>query len=218
MFLKDYEYNYLKDCKYGVYDNDPMFVELREFFAAKFGVYLYGYICDKADNTLKRNRLRYFVDKDCLNVFVDTVEGFGNLDRVKAEIIKNKFSELCVKYGLFEIFHNPNNYFAVSSEFDTEMQDEILSLCISDIQMYLKSFEEIKLMDFSFNYVFIFYEKSEDVSIHETSGLSDKISKHIFDIIKDKDYLDSFKKPQIVFDSIQVLNEKYDGNLFYYHR
>lgn len=215
MFLKDYEYNYLKECKSGTHDNEPMMVELREFFMDEFGVYLYGYICDK---TIIRNRLRYFVDEDCKNVFVDMVEGFGNFDRVKEGKIKDKFSELCAKYGMFELFDNPDNYFAVPSEFDTEMKDEIMNLCISDIKKYLQSFDEIKLIDFCFNCVFIFYEKTEDVSGNKISGLSDEISKNVFGIIKEKDYLDAFKKPQIVFDSIQVLNEKYKGNLFYYHR
>ncbi len=218
MFLKDYEYNYLKECRAGVYDNEPMMVELREFFMKEFGVYLYGYICDPKDKSLYKNRLRYFVDEDCRYVFIENGEKVGNRDLAKEERLKNKFSDLCSKYGLFEPFVDPNNYFAIFSEFNYEMKAEIMGLCTPDIKNYLESFEEIKLIDICFNVVFIFYENISDVTKYKESGLSDEIIDHVFGIIREKDYLDAFKNPKVVFDSVQVLNEKYEGNLYYYHR
>lgn len=53
----------------GVYDSDPMVAEFRAFFISEFGVHLYGYICDKTEDSSGLNRLRYFVDADSRNVF-----------------------------------------------------------------------------------------------------------------------------------------------------
>lgn len=218
MFLKDHEYNYLKECKKGVYDSDPMVAEFRAFFISEFGVHLYGYICDKTEGSSGLNRLRYFVDADSRNVFIDTVEGYGNRDRIKEKKIKAKFSELCAKYGLNDAFLEPDNYFAIHDEFESEMKQEIMNACAEDIKKYLETVEEIKLVDIAFNSVFIFFECDEHVALYEASGLSKEISEHVYSLIKEKDYLDVFKNPQVVFDSLQTLNDKFEGNLINYHR
>lgn len=216
MFLTSSEINYVKEVLDGFYDHDLMLAEFREFMKAEFGVKVHCFFCDNASYSLYKNRLRYMVADADKSIFLDPP--WNNRNLAKEEKIKEAFSKLCVKYRKHEKFVSPSEYFAIPFEFETDFRSDVMCLCSSEIDAYLKTIEEVKKTSSFFGNYYIFYKCDKDIKRYDESGLSERIATNIYSIIKANDRYDVFKERRIFFDSVQTLDEKYGGSLFNYHR
>lgn len=213
MFLTQERLDYVKEAINGQHGSDLLLTELREFMKAEFDVNLYCYFCDGEG---KSRRLLYLLNETDKCFFYEGP--WNNRDLKKEAKIKDEFSRLCCKYDKYEAYKDPAAYFAIAEEFESDIRLELMNACKSSIESYLGTVEEVKLTNFSFDNVYIFYELDEHIKIHEEDGLSEDISERIFAILKKNDNYSVCKEKRVFFDSIQTLNEKYNGSLFNYLR
>ena len=216
MLLSEKEYLHVLDMMNGNNESDPIFTGFRDFFRKTFNCELYDYIVDKIDS--ERGRLRYVVwDTEIHESFFTRTKTYYGRDNEKEQLIKETFSRLCRQENMHSYFHDPARYFAVPETIKDELQKDIQKKAQQQIREYLNCLP-IKRYEFFFETVHVFYETDADIVRHEKDGMSAEIEKAIYQIKKPFDEFGALDDAGVVFSSIQTLNEKYDGNMFYYFR
>ena len=216
MLLSEKEYLHVLNMMRGETEPDPVFTGFREFMRRTFKCELYDYIVDKIDD--ERGRLRYIVwDEETDESFFTRSETYYGRDSKKELMIKEAFSLLCRQENMHSDFHDPASYYALPETIKDELQKDIQKKVEKQISEYLNSLP-IKKHAFFFESVHIFYKTDADIVLHQKDGLSAEIEKTIYQIKKPFDEFGALDDAGVVFSSIQTLNEKYDGNMFYYFR
>lgn len=99
------------------------------------------------------------------------------------------------------------------------IKDQIISNTLYRVRNEIESLKGgcIWKIVFDFNSVDIFYDTDEEVRLFEESGASEMLRNQITAIVKPYDKYNVFSDGVIChFTSRQTLNEKYQGNMFYY--
>ena len=217
MFLSKSEYQHTIDLLKGKEKPDYILSSLQDFFQREFDVRLYDYFTDEISDG--EYRLRYIVwDESVHESFFTHTENFYGRDRKKEEKIKNEFSRLCQETDTNRPFQNPEGYFATPSTIADEILTDIQHKATEPIKQYLDTLEQVKRYEFNFDTVHIFYETDNDITAHENDGLSKEIANNILSIKQQFDDFSIITDGGVVFTSLQTLNEKFAGNMFYYFR
>ena len=217
MLLSKSEYQHVIDLLSGKVTADPVLSEMKQFFRQQFDCELFDLIADRISDG--KFRLRFIVwDRDDKEYFFAHSENSYGRDEEKENLIKEKFSRLCRKYGQFEDFHDPDNYFAVADTIADEIRTDVQRKAEPQIRKYLDTVVQVRRYEFYFDTVHIFYDTDNDISAHLKDGLSDKIEKMILELKNPFDVFSALTNAGVFFSSLQTLKEKYAGNLFYYFK
>ena len=217
MSLSPNEFQHTVDLMRGTIEPDSVLTAMQDFFRQEFDCELYDYFAD----TLPEggNRLRYVIwDSEAGESFFIHTETFYGRDKEKENKIKEEFSRLCRQENILDSFHDPHEYFAVATEIADELRTNIQHQAEKEIRHYLETIPQICRYEFFFDTVHVFYQSDEDIERHHKDGLSQAISNRILELKKPYDEFNALVDSGTCFSSIQTLNEKYEGNVFYYFR
>lgn len=215
MFIEDKELHDIKSLLKGKKKPDAILLGLKKYFAEQFDCEIYAYICDKV--TDGRLRLRFIVwDNATRQKFFKSTEKFFGVDDKKINAIKAEFSTLCIVNNCYKDYWEPKRYFAVPSEIESDLLEEVQNIVHPQISNYLNGIKSVKEIAFWFGTVHIFYETDADIELNRNNGLSDKIRNVIFQIKKAADEFGVCENGGVVFSSIQTLNEKFGGSMQHY--
>ena len=215
--LSKTEFHHILDLLRGTVKPDPVLSEMKKFFLEEFGCEIYDCIVNEVPDSEKR--LCYAVwDREDQESFFCHKESYYGRDEEKDQMIKEQFSSLCRMKNIHKGYWDPEDYFAVPVTIADELLTDIQHKAEAKIKHYLDSFLSIRRYAFQFDTVHIFYKTDQDILRHEEDGLSDKIRNRIFEFKKEYDEFSVLEDAGVVFSSLQTLNEKYNGNMFYYFK
>ena len=212
MLLSGQEYSHAVDILAGRTGREPLLQEFEEWFEETFGLKVYDYICD----VTKAGRVRLKVvlwDKDCRKKLMKG----ANPDFRKQKKIGEKFSELCRTYRKHEAYYRADGLLVC---YDT-LQDEIGKRILKQAESRIKAAAEqdIRRVEIIFSSVHVFFETEEQAERHLHDGVCEAVNRQISSIVKEYDCFGAFPEGiRCIFTSLQTLNEKYEGNMFYYTR
>lgn len=212
MFLNDEEYTHVLDLLDGKIEKSPLLEELTTWMKQEFDVTIYDYICDYIQNGQIRLRIvvwNLMVERSFYNGY--------NYDSEKQKKIAGEFARLARKYNLHPEYHNEKDIFVCIEM----VEDQIIRKTFDEVKPQILVFEKsvIWKIVFEFTNISVFYETDEQVKHFEEIGLSDAIREKFSEILKANDKYNVFKDGVCcLFTSRQTLNEKYQGNLFYYFK
>ncbi len=213
MLLSEKEYCHAVDLLAGRVKKEPILQEFGEWFQDAFGLKVYDYFCDTANTG--RLRLKVVLwDRDCRKKMMKGI----NPDFRKQKKTAEKFSGLCRKYGLHEDYGRTDGILVCYDTLQDELGKRILEQAAERIKG-LEGCQDIRRVEILFHTVHIFFETEEQKERHLRDGVCGMADRHVSSIVKEYDrfgvYPEGFR---CTFSSLQTLNEKYNGNMFYYAR
>ena len=212
MLLSEREYAHAADILAGHTEKEPLLKELGGWFKDTFGMEVYDYFCGFTNAGRIRLKLVLW-DGDSRRKMMKG----ANPDFRKQERIGRKFSELCRKYQIHEEYCGAADMLVC---YDT-LQDEIGKRILQRASARIKAVEarDVGRVEILFSSVHVFFETEKQREWHMQDGLCEEIERQISSIVKEYDSLGAFPDGiQCVFTSLQTLNEKYKGSMFYYTR
>lgn len=210
------------DVTYGLYSHkispDPLLIELKEFVKDKYDGEIINYILE----TLKRGQGYFY--RLCLFTWSDDDEQFlreqnsFDYDRKKIEEISSYFKKLIVKYQKHKEYLNID-LFVCTCEIKSALRDRIVDSCEFLRDLLVKEFNDIYRVIWDFGEFEILYYTDENIKNNNKNGKSKKIKEIINNEIKKRDLYNCFDKGvDVNFYSKQLIDEKYEGSLFYFSR
>ena len=213
MLLSEEEYCHAVDLLEGQTEKEPLLQEFEEWFQDAFGLRVYDYICDTANTG--RLRLKVVLwDRDCRKKMMRGI----NPDFRKQKKTAEKFSGLCRKYGLHEAYGRAGDILVCYDTLQDELGKRILEQAADRIKA-LEGRQDIRRVEILFHTVHIFFETEEQKERHLRDGVCEAADRQVSSIIKEYDRFGAYPEGfRCIFSSLQILNEKYKGNMFYYTR
>ena len=205
---------YVTKIMNGEIPEDRFLKQLKQFFKKNFDVDLIAFICSTCITGKKVDF--YLWDLQSEETFYISTSTFYGLDKNKAALIKKEFSRLCRKYKVYPDYYDESNYFVVPLSLKLKLKPLVFDKAERSIRSKLSSYPEVKRVYISFAKVFVFYETDNDITLYEDSGLSTKIEDMVYKILNAADEYKVVDKDCVGFSSIQTLNEKYQGNMYWF--
>jgi len=211
MFLSHTEYAHAIDLLDEKIEPSPLFNELADWMKLEFDVQIYDYFCDYIESGQIRLKIILWN-----NSMQRQFRKGANYDSKKQKKIQIKFAELARKYYVHPEYHAEKDIFVC---FDT-ICDQIACKLLGEKRNEIYALQKDYIWKIVIDYVTvsIFYETDVQVEQFKLNGVSDELRKNITQIVIADDKYNVFSNG-IFFDftSHQTLNEKYRGNLFFYH-
>lgn len=211
MFLSEEQYQRVLALLDKEISPEPLLKELNQWSEERYHLKIHDYICDRTNNGLTRLKLVVWDDIQHNKMRVG-----ANYDKKIQLAYAGKFAELCRKYGIHEAYHKEEDIFVCG---DT-IKDQIIS---EGIRRHKGALEALKQGDVWKIYlessgVCIFYETDAQIEEHEKDGRSELLRRQIQYVLSQNDRYHVFDHGvRCEFTSKQTLDEKYQGNMFYYH-
>ncbi len=214
----DPEYVATKQIKLGLTRLAPPFAELAQWISATRNVHVLNVIYERA-NELHAPRLEVILEHD------HEAQQFhcgANFDRDEQRAVSNKFLEIIARDDRRDF--DVKGLFVVFSAFSPIAREEANGRITEDqIQDLIKRIANPELWEISTYFVAnitFFFFTTEQKKRHEANGSKAEYSRMYFALLKPNDefgYL-SEKDFEVNFDSKQILDARYHGNLCLYHR
>ncbi|WP_147581213.1 hypothetical protein [Eubacterium sp. ER2] len=212
MLLREEEYSHAVAVLAGREEKDPLFTELEQWFEETYSLRVYNYFCERTNAGRPRLRLLLW-DRDCAG----KMKKGANPDERKQRRTAEKFAALCVRHNTHPAYRRPGDFLVTYDTLRDEIQKRVLQRCAGEI----RSIEapDIWRMEILFDRVHVFFETDEQRDCHQADGVCGSIRRKMDAIVERHDPFGAFVDGvQCVFTSRQTLDEKYDGNMFYYTR
>lgn len=218
MFLSDGEYVHVIGLLGGTVQKSPLLAELASWAKQELGVDVHAYFCDCAKTGLLRLKIVVWDWREKQKLEYHSGREFG-LDPEVQKKFQVKFAALSGKYGVHPKYQNGSSFWVCYETIEDEIQKKILWGERERIWGLALGQRDIWKIEIIFSSVHIFYETDEQIQLHETDGVSDRLRQSCMDIVKVHDRFGVFSKGvSCVFTSKQTLDEKYAGSMFYYTR
>lgn len=212
MFLEDYQLEQTLNILNNKSKWKPALLnDLAEWAENELDLTVINYFLD----TLSDNRPRIIIlvwDDEERNRFFDKIH---NYDKAKQKLVREKFAQLAKKHNVYPVYQKPDEVFVCIDTLKDELERITLSKATPKITA--KTGGIIHKIIIGGNTIHIFFETENQLKESKENGYCDKIQKKLTKILKkyDKYKLYSNGAP-CVFTSKQMLDEKYDGNMYYY--
>lgn len=212
MFLTDEQYTNVTE----LLDNaqkPPFLAELSAWSEEKYGLKVYGYFCDMS--AVGKRLLIVLWDMASLS---EVSESNGlNFSAQAQSDFREEFASLSAKYGLHADYAAKKDLLVAFETVADEIQKRELAKIKEEIYTLNKG--DVKRILIDFSVVHFFYETDRQITLHETDGVSESLERECSEILRKYDKFGVFNgKVKCKFSSVQTLNEKYRGNMFYYTR
>lgn len=196
-----------------------IFVELKEWLFVKYHIHAYNFEFKEFDinKPARRNSLKIMLSSS--DEFWSMFAGF-NFDNYKQMAIAEKFYNLAQKHNL----ENINTYygaFVTYVDFSEEMRVNYFRRAYNLISKPLtekyKIYSVWQLFD-KFSQLTVFYRNEINVKTNQFIGISKQIKDEFYETLHRLDEFNVFTYDtfDVRFDSKENLDNKYEGNLFYY--
>ena len=212
MLLREEEYSHAIAILDGREEKGPLFTELEQWFEETYSLRVYDYFCERTNAGRPRLRLLLW-DRDC----VGKMKKGANPDERKQRRTAEKFAALCVRHNMHPTYQRPGDFLVTCDTLRDEIPKRALQRCAGEI----RSIEapDIWRVEILFDRVHVFFETDEQKNRHQDDGVCGSIRRKLDAIAERHDPFGAFAEGvQCVFTSRQTLDEKYDGNMFYYTR
>lgn len=210
MFLTEEKYKETLELIYGNRVATSWLEELQTWAKETLQLEVCNYVCDYANSGLLRLKLVLWDKKAMLTMF----KGM-NLNVSKQKKIASKFAELARKYKIHKEYWNELDIFVCYETIYEEIQKKVLKIAENEIRG-IKHPDIWNIGPF-FEKIYVFYETDEQVVKNEEDGTSDNIRRICAQIVSKYDeynvYADGI---ECIFDSHQTIEEKYQGNMYFY--
>jgi|GEM_PF-6928725 len=231
-FSTDDEYQEAKRIKQGLQAIDQRFEQLADWISLEYCVTV---INISRDFLRHANRLRLMV---CVDAHADKMKfmkgnlWWGNYDKAKQTGIAEKYIELANKkkpvinlqfHNLFGRMPTSSDLFVAFSCLEesalAEANESIPEKEITDLQKTLAD-DRIWLISRCFSSTTLFVFTDEQKENFKEEVIYKSAEDAYFRLLKEYDELDYWKRENFAIhvDSKQALDEKYEGNLFYYYK
>lgn len=212
MLLKEEEYQYALKQMEGAAEPDGIFAGMKKWFRERYALDVYGCFCDQTADG--RFRLRILLwNRDCRKALMKG----PNPDGKKQRKITEEFSRLCRKYQTRTRYQEPGRFLITYDTLEDEIQKRVIRRAERDIAAFQA--QDVWKVIPVFHRIHVFFENDSQTEVHQKDGLCEKINCEIGEILRKHDRYGVFQKGvSCIFTSRQTLDEKYDGNLFYYTR
>lgn len=212
MFMSRQEYDNCLDLLEGRRQKSPLLNELADWAKCELDIDVIDYVCDYAISGQIRLRIVVWDNDDYSKFF----KGINYDSRVQKKF-QNEFADLAKKYQKHIPYHSADKIFVCCGKIKDEIQEMVLKNAKNEI-LALQSGDIWKIV-VTFGAIHIFYETDKQVKEHEIDGVSEAFRQKCAEIIKKYDFFNTFSKCEAcVFTSRQTLNEKYEGNMYYYFK
>lgn len=193
---------------------DAVLVELKCFFKENYNQELLAYLINKEYGCGRLDIILW----DDINVksFYNTSNNSFGLDTDKINRIKEEFSFLCHKYGVCPDYWFADQYIAVPKSIKDDLISLVLVKAETNIVSSLEKHTEVKKSVISGTNIHVFYQTDNDIKINSKSGFNATLEKEIFEQVKLFDDLDVVNNINVVFTSIQTLDEQFGSNIYLY--
>ena len=216
MFLSEDEYTYVlrvldKKEKY-----NPLLDDFTQWMKMQLDIHMITYAMDTTNNGLIRLRIILWDQEEEKKLFSDF-----NYDKKKQLLIQKEFARLACKYACYPDYQKEEQIFVCADTLKDEIQKRIVNQ--EKVQVKLqdlkRKYDDIYEVVSSFGTIHIFYYTDEQIKEHEEDGFSLKLQKKCNKLVQKKDPYGVFNNGiACVFASKQLLDEHYDGNMYYYFK
>lgn len=212
MFMTEKEFNKTVDLLSGRVEPGSLLAGLKVWAREDLQVEVYNYFCDHTSNGLLRLRLVLW-DNAVERKMCDG----PNLDKKKQALIAEKFSQLARLHNVHSEYWDAKDIFVCYETIRDEIQKDILDRAGAGIRNI--QHPDIWKIEIFFEGIHIFYETDEQVLRNRENGVSDEIKRQCTQFVKMYDVHNAFPDgANCTFTSHQTLDEKYQGNMFYYYK
>lgn len=218
MFLSDEEYAHVMGLLDGTIRKTPLLDELADWAKQEMGVDVYAYFCDYAKTGLLRLKIVLWdlIEKRKLEYHSENEFGYDPEIQKKFQA---EFAFLSCQYGVHHAYQNNSDFWVSYETIEDEIQKKILRDERKKILGLASGQRDIWKIEIIFSGVHFFYKTDEQIQLHETDGMSDRLRQCCMDIVRDHDKFGVFLQGvPCVFTSKQTLDEKYAGSMFNYTR
>lgn len=217
MFLSDFEYRESLSYLEHPLLRSALLQELDHWGQEELRVSILNWYCDEPRNRIGR-RLRLILwERAEEKQMMGRNDSIYGCDPAIQKAAAQQFAALARKHRTYRKFWDPEKFLVV---FDT-LRDEIQKRTLAQARARLEALatEDIWRVIVALDTIHIFYETDEQLRRYETDGTSRDLRRRCGDIVADLDTRRVFPEgPECIFTSHQTLEEKYEGNLFYYFK
>lgn len=218
MFLSNEEYAHVMGLLNGTIRKTPLLDELADWAKREIGVDVYAYFCDYAKTGLLRLKIVLWDMREKRKLEYHSEKEFGYDPEVQKRF-QVQFAALAGQYGVHPEYQNGSSFWVCYETVEDEIQKKILQAERKKILGLASGQRDIWKIEIIFSGIHIFYETDEQIQLHETDGVSDRLRQCCMDIVRDHDKFWVFLQGiPCVFTSKQTLDEKYAGSMFNYTR
>jgi len=212
MFMTKEEYNETLDLFSGKEKPGFLLRDLKLWAKDNLQIEVYNYLCDYTINKLWRLRLVLWDPED-----ENKMHDGPNYDKSKQRQVAKKFAELARLYQVHPKYWNEEDIFVCCETIRDEIQMDILKRARADIKNI--QIPDLWRIDIFFTTIHIFYETDAQIECNKRNGVSDYLQRRCTKIVKKYDVYNAFADgASCIFSSWQTVNEKFEGNMFYYYR
>jgi hypothetical protein len=230
----DKEYTKTKRILHGTEKIKPEFVPLAEWIDKTYDVKTINVIYDTLDHKTPRIQICFEFEKEKQKFLTNDISYF---DKTKQKAIGQKFSETIKQQGLskssnvfFKIFSSKNdgiyltdNVFVIYGAFEPVAKLETsYKIKQEQTEEFIKSFhnKDIWTISIGFTIPTFFMFTDEKVKEYDKPELKKVWGDRYFDFVKPFDEFNYFKRDdiQVLIDSKENFDNKYESNWYYYYK
>lgn len=201
-----------------------IFSELRELMNNQFRINAVNFTYEKIPYNNPENRYRLEVLLRNKGDYTKMCDGpYGGYKKNRQKFIADKFYELAIKYSVDDLEHIKDIWVCYNN-FHAELSAEANRLASAEAIAFIKEkYKEVPIWQIyqQFSGGVVFYQTDSQVKEYEQNGISEKIKKDYFTILKEYDEFECFDDADnflLSFDSSELLERVYNGNLYQYFK
>lgn len=217
MFLSEEQYNHVMDVWQGKLPKSLLLEKLTKWAKRRWNIKIYDYACYCPRSDLPTGLKIIVWDEREEGKFIE--RGGINYNHEIQEKFQKKFASLARKYQVHPDYHDWKKIYVCSDTLKDEIRKRTLHQAEDEIKALKQKHPDIWRIMIGFGCVDFFYETNEQVEKHKSDGVSEGLRQACGDIIRKYDTYGVYPEgvPGL-FDSHQTLDEKYDGNFYFYYQ
>lgn len=211
MFLEEAQINATLDLLNGKTERSHLLSELIVWAHKQLNLTVLNFFLDILSDNQPRIKILVWDEND-ENKFFDSNRNY-NKDMQK--LMREKFAQLSLKYNVYSKYQNPDMILVC---IDT-LKDELIKRALNAAENEITNQADGIIWNISvtLNSIHIFFETDSQIKESSENGYCDELRNRFTDILNKYDEYNLFQNgAPCVFTSQQTLNEKYDGNMYYY--
>jgi len=196
-----------------------IFVGLKEWLYEKYQINAYNFEFKEIYPNSPAHKFRLYILLPSSDEYRSMFKGY-NFDSEKQKAIADKFYDLANKYNL-ESIKNYKDAFVAYNDFSDEMRFDYFKQAYRLIrEPLIEKYQIYSVWTFlnRFSQLTVFYRNEINVKTNEFIGISKQIKDDFYETLHMLDEFNVFTYDNfdVLFTSKENLDNKYEGNLFYY--